>query len=121
MLTFKLAFRNILRQRRRSLLTGLSIAGGYILFSFVLSLIDGSYSNAIAFFTADHTGHIQIHRDDYEKRPKIHKTIDLTDELTERLNSHPRVAGFAPRIFSPALAYGSEKTTPTMISNDVPP
>ena len=75
MLTFQIAFRNILRQKRRSLLTGLSMTGGYMLFVLGYSLLEGSYGNAIDIFTLDNSGHIQIHKDNYLDRPKIYKTI----------------------------------------------
>jgi hypothetical protein len=51
MLTFQIAFRNILRQKRRSLLTGLSMTGGYMLFVLGYSILEGSYGNAIDMFT----------------------------------------------------------------------
>ena len=43
MLELQLAWRNLLRQKRRSILTGISIAGGYFLITFAVSLIEGSY------------------------------------------------------------------------------
>ena len=67
----KLALRNILRQKRRSLLTGLSISGGFVLSIFSFSLTEGTYENAIDFFTRDYTGHIQIHSGDYHEKPKL--------------------------------------------------
>ena len=81
MLTFQIAFRNILRQKRRSLLTGLSMTGGYMLFVLGYSLLEGSYGNIIDIFTLDSTGHIQIHQDDYLDRPKIYKTIQDRDQV----------------------------------------
>lgn len=47
---FKLAFRNVMRQRRRSLLTLLSMGGGYLLLCLSLSLSEGSYNNIIDLF-----------------------------------------------------------------------
>lgn len=111
MLTLKLAYRNILRQRRRSLLTALSMAGGYILFVFSMSLLEGSWSNVVDIFTLDHTGHIQVHKDDYAKRPKIHKTIENPTVVEKTLKNHEDVTGWAPRVYSSALAYGGNKTS----------
>ena len=115
MLTLKLAFRNILRQRRRSLLTALSMAGGYMLFVFSMSLLEGSWSNVVDIFTLDQTGHIQIHQDDYAKRPKIHKTIRDRATVEAVLKGTNEVTGWAPRVYSAALAYGSDKTSPAKI------
>jgi len=110
-LIFKLAFRNILRQRRRSLLTALSMAGGYMLFVFSMSLLEGSWTNVVDIFTLDHTGHVQIHKDDYAKRPKIYKTITDRDSVESVLTDNEGVKGWAPRVYSTALAYGGDKTS----------
>jgi ABC-type lipoprotein release transport system permease subunit len=115
MLIFKLAIRNILRQRRRSVLTALSMAGGYMLFVFSISLLEGSWSNVVDIFTLDQTGHVQIHKDDYAKRPKIYKTIADNGAVETLLNGHSDVSGWAPRAYSPALAYGGDKTSVAQI------
>ncbi len=113
MLILKLAFRNILRQRRRSLLTGISMAGGYLLCALSFSLLEGSYNNVIAIFTEDHTGDIQIHKENYLQRPKVYKTIDEPPDAI--LTSHPDVVSFTPRVFAPALAYSGSKSSPVRV------
>ena len=115
MLTLKLAFRNMLRQRRRSLLTALSITGGYMLFVFSFSLLEGSWSNVVDIFTLDRTGHMQIHKGNYAERPRIHKTIQDRSRVEAVLASHRDVVGWAPRVHSAALAWGNEKTSPAQI------
>lgn len=115
MLLFKLAFRNIFRQRRRSLLTALSLTGGYVLSTFAFSLSEGSYSSAISFFIQDHTGHIQIHQEDYLQRPKIHKTIDDSARVSELLDANEQIASHTLRVFSPAIAYSDTDNTPTQV------
>lgn len=115
MLTLIIAFRNIFRQRRRSLLTGLSMTGGYMLFVFSYSLLEGSYGNIIDIFTLDNTGHIQIHKDDYLDRPKIYKTIRDRTEVEAAMQANEDVFSFTPRVFSPALAYAGNKTAPSRV------
>jgi ABC-type lipoprotein release transport system permease subunit len=115
MLLLKLAFRNIFRQRRRSLLTALSLTGGYILCVFSFSLSEGSYNTAISFFTLDHTGHIQIHQDDYLSRPKIHKTIDDPQALSELLDANSEIESHTLRVFAPAIAYSETDNTPARV------
>lgn len=115
MLILKLAFRNILRQKRRSLLTGLSMTGGYVLTVFSLSLLEGSYGNVIDIFTLDHTGHIQIHKDNYMRRPKMYKSIEQRDALEAILTNRDDIKSFTPRVFAPALAYGGNKTSPAQV------
>ena len=92
-------------------MTALSMAGGYMLFVFSMSLLEGSWSNVVDIFTLDHTGHIQIHKDDYAKRPKIHKTIENPAVVETTLKNQEDVTGWAPRVYSSALAYGGNKTS----------
>ena len=112
---FKLAFRNIFRHRRRSLLTGLSMTGGFVLCTFSFSITQGSYGNAIEFFTLDHTGHIQIHWEDYQRRSKIYQTIADRETVESILKSSDQIKYFTPRIFAPALAYAGNQTSPVSV------
>ena len=82
-----------------------------MLFVFSMSLLEGSWSNVVDIFTLDHTGHIQVHKDDYAKRPKIHKTIENPTAVETTLKNHEDVTGWAPRVYSSALAYGGNKTS----------
>ncbi|MGA0169779.1 MAG: ABC transporter permease [Pseudomonadales bacterium] len=115
MLELQLAWRNLLRQRRRSILTGLSIAGGYFLITFAVSLIEGSYGNMIELFTRDRVGHVQIHALDYRERPRTQRVLQPASELLETLQGPSDVVGVAPRILTAALAYGDEKSSPVQI------
>ena len=115
MLLLTLAFRNILRQKRRSLLTILSMAGGYLLCCLSFSLTEGSYKNVIEIFTLDHTGHIQIHADDYLHRPSMHKAITDTVAQRQVILNQPDVSSLAPRVYAPALAYVGNKNTPVQV------
>jgi len=115
MLILKLAFRNILRNRRRSLLTLLSMGGGFFLLCLTLSMSEGSYSNIINIFTQDHIGHVQIHKENYLERPSLFKTINHADVLISKLEQDESVIGVAPRIYGPSLAYGKNKTFPAQV------
>ncbi len=115
MLLFKLAVRNVLRQRRRSILTCMTIAGGYVLCALSFSLVDGSYSNIIRIFTEDDTGHIQIHRENYLDRPKLYLTIDDQPAVRDALAATPSIVAWTPRIHAAALAYGDNAHAPVRI------
>lgn len=115
MLILKLALRNLLRNRRRSLLTIISMGGGYFLLSTMAAMTEGSYSNMIDIFTSDHTGHVQIHSEDYLTRPSLYKTLEFNSAIDQHLMSQPRVQSIAPRIYSPSLAYGSNKSFPAQV------
>ena len=61
MLAWKIAFRNLFRQKSRTLLCGSSICGAFILFSISLGFSDGTYGVIIRMLTENHSGHVQIH------------------------------------------------------------
>lgn len=108
---FRLAFRNVFRQRRRSLLTALMMVGGFCLSSVSISISDGSYGHLIDIFTRDHTGHLQIHRAGYLDRPSLYATLDEVAAIGDVLDGDDRVSGWAPRVYAPALAFRGAKTT----------
>lgn len=110
MLLLKLAIRNIFRWKRRSFLTGLSMTFGFVLASFSLSISEGSYGNMIDLFTRDHTGHVQIHADDYLERPSLYKRIKNLDGVLSSVDQVDGVLSASPRIYGPSLAFAGEKT-----------
>ncbi len=115
MLMLKLAFRNILRNKRRTLLTMLSMFGGYVLLVMSISLQSGSYEQIIDFFTRDNTGHVQISALGYQDRPTLYKTVPADNEFYQELMSQPNVLQATPRIVSGALAYGESKSFPVQV------
>jgi ABC-type lipoprotein release transport system permease subunit len=86
------------------------MGGGYLLLSFSISLVNGSYGHMIDMFTRDHTGHIQIHLDDFLHRPKLHKSMNAGGEIEKVLDQQSGVISYTTRIHSPALVYGNNKS-----------
>ena len=111
MIIARIAFRNILRQKRRSLLTGLMMVGGFVLASISLGISDGSYSHLIGLFTRDRTGHVQIHKRGYLDRPSLYKTLEQVEQIGVQLAAVGEVQAWAPRVYSPVLAFRGSKTT----------
>jgi len=111
-----MAFRNIFRHKRRSALTGLMMAGGCFLFAIFIGMVDGTYGNLIDMFTLDHTGHIQIHRKGYLDKPTIYKTLNNPDATGSKLVPLAHVQSWAPRVYTPALAFAGKKTTGVQVT-----
>ncbi len=111
MILLKIAFRNIFRNRRRSVLTGLMMGGGCFLFSVFIGMVDGTYDNIIDAFTLDHTGHIQIHGRGYLERPSLYNTIKDPDEVIKLIGESQDVSAWAPRVYSSALAFAGSRTS----------
>ena len=115
MLMLKMAFRNIFRHKRRTILTGLSIMGGFTLAVIFIAWADGTYNNIIEEFTRNRLGHIQIHEKTYLDRPSLYKTIDQTSQLAQILNETQRVESWTPRLYSAGLAAVGEKSAGAQI------
>ena len=71
MTTFKMAYRNVLRQKRRTFLTVLTMVGGFTLASVSIAWSDGVYNFVIDMFTRTRLGHIQIHGQNYLDKPTL--------------------------------------------------
>ncbi len=99
----KLAWRNIFRQKRRTVLTLLTMTGGFVLSSLSIGWMNGSYDSIIFFFTNNRTGQIQVHHEGYLADPSIYKTIDNFEQVGSILDSIPDVRTWAPRIYTGAL------------------
>jgi ABC-type lipoprotein release transport system permease subunit len=110
-MTIKIAFRNIFRQKRRTLLTTLTMFGGFTLCSFSIAWMDGSYANVIDLFTRNQLGHIQIHHLDYLDRPSLYRNIGDYESIGRLMDGIDGVEAWAPRVFSAGLASVGEKTT----------
>lgn len=115
MLTLKMAFRNVLRQKRRTIFTGLSIVGGFTLAVIFIGWADGSYNNIIDQFTRNRLGHIQVHEKTYLDRPSLYKTIDDGQRIGAILEHTAAVESWAPRVYGAGLAAVGEKSAGVQI------
>lgn len=116
MLMFKLAFRNLLRNRRRTVLTLLSMLGGYLLVALLNSVEEGSYDQVLNYFTRDVTGHVQIIAPGFIERPNLYRTVPANESLLNQLAEQSGVEAVTARLESSALAYGEEKSFPVAVT-----
>ncbi len=107
----KIAFRNTLRQKRRSVLTLLTMVGGFVLASVSIGWSDGTYAYVIKMFTDDRLGQIEIHSHGYLDRPSLFHTIENYRTVGQTLQAVGGVRSWAPRVFSAGLACFNDKTT----------
>ncbi|RLA62759.1 MAG: hypothetical protein DRQ89_08565 [Epsilonproteobacteria bacterium] len=100
---FKISFRNLFRQKRRTFLTVFMMILGFTLMSFSVALSEGGYGIIIQSFAKAKTGHIQIYKENFIDVPNLYKTINNTKDLIDKLKQHKSVVGVAPRILSGGL------------------
>ena len=120
MLLVKIAFRNLFRQRRRSLLTGMAMVAGYVLTSLSMSVGYGSYGHVIDTFTRSHIGHLQVHRQGYLEDPSLYKTFSDPDTVGKTIAGTVGMEAWTPRVYGHALAFIGQETTMVQLLGVVP-
>ncbi|MCE2416114.1 ABC transporter permease [Candidatus Poribacteria bacterium] len=111
----KIAFRNIFRQKRRTILTALAMIVGFTLLSITIGLSDGAYGGIIEMFTRNRTGHIQVHRAGYLDKPSLYETIDGYAAIGETIQRTAGVEAWTPRVYAAGLGSVGEKSTAVQV------
>jgi putative ABC transport system permease protein len=106
----KIAFRNALRQKRRTALTLLTIFGGFTLAAISIGWSDGTYSYIINMFTRNRLGQIEVHENSYLDQPSLYKRIQNYKRIGARIQRIEGVETWAPRVFAAGLASLGDKT-----------
>jgi putative ABC transport system permease protein len=109
-ITLKMAYRNIYRQKRRTLLTTMTMLGGFVLASISIAWSDGAYNTVIDLFTRNQLGHIQIHGKGYLDKPTLYNTIDDYESVGRQVEEVKGVQQWAPRIYAAGLASVGDKS-----------
>ena len=115
MVILKIALRNLIRQKRRTIFTALSMIVGFILASFFIAWADGSYNYIIDNFTRNRLGHIQIHKKGYLNKPTLYKTINDYKNIENKIKNTESVTEWTTRIFTGGLVSVGEESSGAQI------
>jgi ABC-type lipoprotein release transport system permease subunit len=100
----RLAWRNLWRNHRRTLIMLLAIVLGTWAMIFMTALMRGMVSQMVADGISVLPGHVQVHHPDYRDDPSIANLIAISDEeLSERFGSSADFLAWATRIRVPAV------------------
>ncbi len=110
--TAKLAWRNIFRNKRRTIIAGVAIGVGLATLIFTDALLLGMKTNMIHSATAAYSGEGQIHRQGFRLTQDVEKTINVLDEVIAGLNGEREVESFTRR----AMSFGMI-TSPANVSS----
>ncbi|MCK6691661.1 MAG: ABC transporter permease, partial [Thermoanaerobaculia bacterium] len=111
----KLAWRNIWRNRNRSLITMSAVASAVVLSVVMVSLQKGVFDNLIKDLVSLYTGYIQVHAKGYWEEQSLDNSFEITDSLDQIVQQTPGVARMAHRLETFALASSGEKTRACLV------
>ncbi len=97
---FRLAWRNLFRNKRRSFIAGTAIGLGLAALIFTDALMIGMEENMIHSATDSFLGAGQIHRKGFRQSQSIEATINDLDDVVAKLNKESIVQNFTLRVMN---------------------
>ena len=116
----KMAWKNLWRNRSRTLITIAAIFFAVILSVTASSLKNGIFNNLIKNVVGFYTGYIQVHKKGYQDEQILDNSFSMSASTEDKIRSQPNVSGIAPRLESFGLASFNEVTKGCMVVGVVP-
>lgn len=110
---FKLAYRNLGRNKIRSFLSALAVAGGMALLLLMVSVLEGEMRGVLNNTIRLQSGHIQIRPASYEEGRISLKWEDLIadpDAVVQQIKSLPQVVAATPRLTASGILTISDES-----------
>ena len=111
----KLAWRNIWRNKRRTLITAASILFAVFFASVMRSIQEGAYGRMIENVVNFYSGYAQVHQKGYWEEKSLDESLVYTDELQKLAEGVDELKDVAPRLESFALAAFNKLTKGTQV------
>ncbi|MCG8026674.1 MAG: FtsX-like permease family protein [Candidatus Thiodiazotropha taylori] len=110
-----LAVRNLVRNRRRTTITLLTMMFGIATLTLLSALNDGWLSQMKTNFILSFTGHLQIHAKGFEASQNLRDNIADPDAISRYMDTYPEIIGWTQRIRTSGLASVSGSSTGVQI------
>jgi len=115
-----MAWRNLWRNKRRTIITITSILFAMFFALVMRSMQIGSYANMVDNVVGSYSGYIQIHGADYWDKKTIDESLDASEFPKGRVVELKNVEGLVPRLESFALASSENVTKGTLLTGIIP-
>ena len=115
MLIFKLAFRNLFRNTRRTVLTSLLISSSLIVLILVDGLMHGMTNVMVGGITHTLEGEAQVARKGFRNDFEVAYTIDDPASVISQLEENKTLEGFGPRVIIGGMIASSYNTTGSLV------
>jgi len=106
----KIVWRNLWRNKRRTLITMASVFFAVILAVVMRSMQLGTYDRMIRNIAGFYSGYIQIHQQGYWDEQSLEKSFVMSDTVSDALKENKYVTEWVPRLESFALCSGKNAT-----------
>lgn len=107
--TLRIAWRNLGRNRKRTVLAVSAIALGQVTLVFVNCMMAGMFADMLRTITSPLLGHVQVHHEQWREERAVDLYVDRRAAVTAGMCALPEVKSISPRIYSPVLAASGEK------------
>ncbi|MDT8323009.1 MAG: FtsX-like permease family protein [Bacteroidota bacterium] len=102
-LLVKLAWRNLWRNRRRTMITISAVVFATFLSLIMRGIQLGTYDQNISWALNLFSGYIQLQHPEFKANPSLHRSFHFTPGMREALRNDDRIRGFAPRVYGDGL------------------
>lgn len=107
---FKLAWKNIWRNRSRTLITMAAIFFAVILSVLTSSLQDGVFDNLVKNMVSFYSGYMQVHKKGYWDEQILDNSFEASYKMEQAVLTDHNITAISPRLESFALASSAEVT-----------
>jgi ABC-type lipoprotein release transport system permease subunit len=114
-MNIRIAWRNIWRNKKRTMITVSSVTLAVVLSVFTRSFQEGTYAKMIENAIGNFTGYVQVHQKDYWNDKTIDNGIVVTDTLIREILSVKDVEGINLRLEGFSLASHGNKTKGALV------
>jgi ABC-type lipoprotein release transport system permease subunit len=117
---WRIGWRNLGRNRRRTIITALGLAVAYFAVVFIVGWADGLKAEMIDNGTGLLSGQLQVHASEYRPERSLYETIggregaDI-EKLVEEVTRDPAVVAATPRVYAGGLVSSGESTSAAMM------
>ncbi|UCH59554.1 MAG: ABC transporter permease, partial [Anaerolineales bacterium] len=111
---FKMAVRNLGRNRRRSFFSALALGIGLALLMLLAAFIEGEIDSALDMTIRLQSGHLQVRANSYDESKSSLKWQDLVenpDQLAAQVAGLPQVKVATPRLFASGIVAVRDSST----------
>lgn len=112
----QIAWRNLWRNKRRSLIVAFSIGFGILAMILSIGFMNGFNNQMVENTINTSLGHIAIHQNGWQKNPKLEKNFHIDQKMISAVKQLPNIAAYAPRVKVQGIVRSSAAARGVMIN-----